>query len=92
MPQGATELVQEGIILPPVRLERRGVPDDSMMELILANVRTPDERRGDRSRAALAPARPAPQGWRALVAARRRAAAHRRVQRAPRTRSGARLR
>ena len=26
MPQGATELVQEGIILPPVRLERRGVP------------------------------------------------------------------
>ena len=47
MPQGATELVQEGLIIPPVRLVREGVLDDEMLELILANVRTPHERRGD---------------------------------------------
>src|SRR5687767_15066920 len=47
MPQGATELVQEGLILPPVRLERRGVPDPELLALVLANVRTPEERRGD---------------------------------------------
>lgn len=47
MPQGATELVQEGLVLPPVRLEREGVPDDDLLALVLANVRTPDERRGD---------------------------------------------
>lgn len=67
MPQGATELVQEGIILPPVRLERRGVPDESMMELILANVRTPQERRGDLAAQRGACAAGA-AGWRALVA------------------------
>ena len=47
MPQGATELVQEGLILPPVRLAHTGVMDDDMLRVILANVRTPDERRGD---------------------------------------------
>jgi N-methylhydantoinase B len=47
MPQGATELVQEGLIVPPVRLVREGVLDEELLELILANVRTPDERRGD---------------------------------------------
>ena len=67
MPQGATELVQEGIILPPVRLERGGVVDESMMELILANVRTPEERRGDLAAQRGACAAGA-AGWRALVA------------------------
>jgi N-methylhydantoinase B len=47
MPQGATELVQEGLVLPPVRLVRAGVMDDELLALVLANVRTPDERRGD---------------------------------------------
>lgn len=47
MPQGARELVQEGLIVPPVRLVREGVPDDELLRLILANVRTPEERRGD---------------------------------------------
>jgi N-methylhydantoinase B len=47
MPQGATELVQEGIIVPPVRIVQRGAPVDDVMRLVLANVRTPDERRGD---------------------------------------------
>jgi N-methylhydantoinase B len=67
MPQGATELVQEGIILPPVRLERGGVPDASMLELVLANVRTGDERRGDLAAQRAACAAGA-AGWRALVA------------------------
>jgi N-methylhydantoinase B/oxoprolinase/acetone carboxylase alpha subunit len=45
----ASEIFQEGLILPPVRLVRRGriVPD--VMAIVLANVRTPDERRGDLS-------------------------------------------
>ena len=67
MPQGATELVQEGIILPPVRLERAGVSDASMLELVLANVRTPDERRGDLAAQRGACAAGA-AGWRSLVA------------------------
>lgn len=43
----AREVYQEGLIIPPVKLARRGeiVPD--VMALILANVRTPEEREGD---------------------------------------------
>jgi len=65
MPQGATELFQEGIIVPPVRIERRGVAVEDVMRLVLANVRTPDERRGDLAaqRAACAAGR---DGWIAL--------------------------
>src|SRR4051812_24032839 len=65
MPQGATELFQEGVIVPPVRIERRGVAVDDVMRLVLANVRTPDERRGDLAaqRAACAAGR---EGWLAL--------------------------
>src|SRR5687768_14526468 len=47
MPQGATELFQEGLIVPPVRIVRRGSAVDDVMRLVLANVRTPEERRGD---------------------------------------------
>jgi N-methylhydantoinase B len=43
----AVEIFQEGIIVPPVRLVRGGSVDEDIMELILANVRTPVERRGD---------------------------------------------
>lgn len=43
----ATELFQEGLIIPPLRLVRRGRRNDEVMALILSNVRTPDERRGD---------------------------------------------
>ena len=47
MPAGSRELLQEGLVIPPVRLvaDGRAVPD--VMALILANVRTPDEREGD---------------------------------------------
>jgi N-methylhydantoinase B len=43
----ATEIFQEGLRLPPVRLLKNDVPDEDLMSLILANVRTPAERRGD---------------------------------------------
>ncbi|HEX6049673.1 MAG TPA: hydantoinase B/oxoprolinase family protein [Gemmatimonadaceae bacterium] len=65
MPQGATELFQEGLIVPPVRIVRRGIAVDDVMRLVLANVRTPEERRGDLAaqRAACAAGR---DGWLAL--------------------------
>jgi N-methylhydantoinase B/oxoprolinase/acetone carboxylase alpha subunit len=43
----AREIYQEGLIIPPIKFVRQGrvVPD--VLALILANVRTPDEREGD---------------------------------------------
>ena len=43
----AREIYQEGLRLPPVRLVRGGRLDEEMLALILANVRTPEEREGD---------------------------------------------
>jgi N-methylhydantoinase B len=43
----AREIFQEGLIIPPVKLVRAGVLDQNMLDLILANVRTPNEREGD---------------------------------------------
>lgn len=43
----STEIFQEGIIIPPVRLYAAGVLNSDLLDLILRNVRTPDERRGD---------------------------------------------
>jgi N-methylhydantoinase B len=43
----ASDLFGEGLVIPPVRLLRRGVIDGSVESLILANVRTPSERRAD---------------------------------------------
>lgn len=43
----ATSVIQEGIRIPPVKLVRGGELDTDLWELILANVRTPTERRGD---------------------------------------------
>jgi N-methylhydantoinase B len=43
----AREIYQEGLIIPPVRLVRQGQIDTDLLELILANVRTPQERSGD---------------------------------------------
>ena len=42
-----TEIFGEGIRLPPVRLTSRGVLDADLEKVILANVRTPEERKGD---------------------------------------------
>ncbi len=72
MPQGATELVQEGLILPPVRLVRAGEMVDDILALVLANVRTPDERRGDLAAQRAACAAGA-AGWLALMARHGRA-------------------
>jgi N-methylhydantoinase B len=47
MPGRSTEVFQEGLIIPPVRLVRAGAEQPDVMALILANVRTPEERRGD---------------------------------------------
>ena len=43
----AREIFQEGLIIPPLKLVKRGTLDQELMSLILANVRTPDEREGD---------------------------------------------
>ncbi len=43
----ATEIFQEGVIIPPLKLYRRGRLNDEVLNLFLANVRTPEERRGD---------------------------------------------
>ena len=47
MPSGSRELLQEGLVIPPLRLEREGEVVEDVLDLILANVRTPDVRRGD---------------------------------------------
>jgi N-methylhydantoinase B len=41
LPAGSTDIHQEGLVLPPVRL------DDELLTVLLANMRNPDERRGD---------------------------------------------
>ncbi|MBE0685185.1 MAG: hydantoinase B/oxoprolinase family protein, partial [Anaerolineaceae bacterium] len=46
MPVGR-ELFQEGLIIPPVKLVHAGTTDQAILDLILANVRTPEERLGD---------------------------------------------
>jgi N-methylhydantoinase B/oxoprolinase/acetone carboxylase alpha subunit len=43
----AQEVFQEGLIIPPIKLVKRGTLDREILALILANVRTPDEREGD---------------------------------------------
>ena len=65
MPFGATELFQEGIIVPPVRIEVAGEPQADVMRLLLANVRTPAEREGD-LRAQRAACAAGGAGWQAL--------------------------
>src|SRR5437762_4130351 len=41
LPAESRELYQEGVVIPPVRL------DEEILTLLLANMRNPDERRGD---------------------------------------------
>ncbi|MGB6609138.1 MAG: hydantoinase B/oxoprolinase family protein [Acidobacteriaceae bacterium] len=43
----AREIYQEGVRIPPVRIVRGGQIDREMLDLILLNVRTPQEREGD---------------------------------------------
>jgi N-methylhydantoinase B len=43
----AREIYQEGIRIPPILLMRGGQYDRPLLDLVLANVRTPEEREGD---------------------------------------------
>lgn len=43
----ANSIYQEGIRIPPTRLVKQGEVDRDLLELVLANVRTPVEREGD---------------------------------------------
>lgn len=43
----STEIYQEGLRIPPVKLFVGGDANEDVMAMILSNVRTPDERRGD---------------------------------------------
>jgi N-methylhydantoinase B len=43
----STEVYQEGVVIPPLLLVESGRLNSGVFELILANVRTPEERRGD---------------------------------------------
>jgi len=47
MPAVSREIHQEGLVIPPVRLVRNGEYVQEILDLILANVRTPAIRRGD---------------------------------------------
>ena len=43
----STELYQEGTIIPPIKLARRGRLNQEIIQLICRNSRTPEERKGD---------------------------------------------
>jgi len=47
MPFGVTEIFQEGLQIPPVRLMKRGRLDDEILRLIMQNVRTAKVTEGD---------------------------------------------
>jgi N-methylhydantoinase B len=47
MPGKSREIYQEGLVIPAVKLYRRGELQQDVLRMILANVRTPTERRGD---------------------------------------------
>ena len=47
MPGNSTEIYQEGIIIPPIKAVEVGRINRDIFALILANTRTPDERKGD---------------------------------------------
>ena len=66
-----TEIYGEGLRLPPLRLYSRGMPNVDLEKVILANVRTPDERKGDLG-AQLAATLRATERLQALAAALRR--------------------
>jgi N-methylhydantoinase B len=47
MPGNSREIYQEGLVIPAVKLYRHGELQEDVLRMILANVRTPVERRGD---------------------------------------------
>lgn len=47
MPGESSEIFQEGLVIPPILLYRNWKENEAVMKLLLANVRTAGERRGD---------------------------------------------
>jgi N-methylhydantoinase B len=47
MPAGSRELLQEGLVIPPVRIVADGAVVPEVLDIVLANTRTPGEREGD---------------------------------------------
>jgi N-methylhydantoinase B/oxoprolinase/acetone carboxylase alpha subunit len=47
IPGNSTELFQEGLIIPPIKIVNNNETDRDILSLILANTRTPYERQGD---------------------------------------------
>jgi N-methylhydantoinase B len=47
MPSNSREIYQEGLVIPPLRVLREGEEVADVLDLIMANVRTADVRRGD---------------------------------------------
>lgn len=43
----ATEIFQEGIRIPPIKVYRAGVPNEEFLRLLMSNIRIPDERQAD---------------------------------------------
>ena len=43
----ATEVIQEGIRIPPIKLYKAGVLQEGVLELLMANIRIPHERQAD---------------------------------------------
>jgi N-methylhydantoinase B len=62
-----TEIYQEGVRIPPIRIYERGRPNQAALELIFANMRGPREREGD-FRAMLGTCRKAAERVEALLA------------------------
>ncbi len=62
----STEIYAEGLRIPPLKLYRRGVPDESLFRIIEKNVRVPDRVLGD-LRAQLAACEIAERGFSDLV-------------------------
>src|SRR5437762_283830 len=62
-----TEIYQEGVRIPPIKVFERGRPNEAALELIFGNVRVPGDREGD-FRAMLGTCRKAAERVEALVA------------------------
>lgn len=72
MPPDSRTLLEEGLVIPPVRWARNGRIDPGIERLLLANVRTPAMRRGDLA-AQLAACQRGGERYRALLGRRGRA-------------------
>jgi len=72
MPPASRSVFEEGLVIPPTRWARDGAVDAAIERLVLANVRTPNMRRGDLA-AQLAACERGAERYRALIAERGRA-------------------